>query len=110
MNMKTPTGKTFATQETNKVTGAWLELPGKPHRSLSVQETKFGSNAMTYAGYRDGICLAEKMAISYMADDTIQIHLILSGNEPETQRTRTFTLEQLEALIRATDAFGIKPY
>lgn len=84
------------------VTGTWLKLPTThgQNRCLSVQVVDMGGTALKYAGYRNGIDMAETLAIAVDEDDQVTVQVILPGHGDEVFRTKEIPLEDLCDLVR----------
>ena len=99
-----PSGHGLAVHADTGMGGAWLYLPGHDHYLLVVSQSFAQGDPLVYAGYRDGVCKADKLAISVDKGNAVTIQIVLPGDEWESNRIETITLAELESMVFARRA------
>ena len=94
-----PSGHGLAVHSDSRMGGAWLSLPGHDRCLLVVSQSIAQGDPLVYAGYRDGVCQSDKLAISVDKENAVTIQIILPGVGQESKRVETITLAELESMV-----------
>lgn len=99
-----PSGHKLIVHSDHRMGGAWLNFSGHD-RCLNVVSQSFAQgDPLVYAGYRDGLCSADKLAISVDKEGMVTIHIVLQGEGEESNRIKTISLTELERMVLARRA------